>query len=86
MEKFKEQFYLFLFADDSYYEMTCGISFKDAVQEMSKYTNTSSELLFKALRGFGSNDIYDIIQLYNHFTWKEIKRVYTIDKLLYSEE
>ena len=86
MERLKEQFYLFLFADDSYYEMTCGISFKDAVQEMSKYTNTSSELFFKALKGFEENDIDDIVQLYNHFSWKTIEKVYTIDKLLYNEE
>lgn len=62
----KEIFYLFRFSDLTTYEMKCGISLKDAIYEMSKFTNTSSEVFRKALegKGFGSNDI-DLVFLYN---------------------
>lgn len=32
----KETFYLFEFVDGTYYEMTCAVSFKDAIWKMSK--------------------------------------------------
>ena len=78
-----EQFYLFQFNDDSSYEMTCGISCKDALWEMAKYTNTSSELLHKALKGFGENDVEDLVDLYNHFSWKRIENIYIVKEKIY---
>ena len=82
---FKEQFYLFHFNDDSFYEMTCGINFKDALWEMSKYTGQSSELLCKCLKSFDGNDVEGIIQLFHHFSTKIIEDVYIVDKKIYSK-
>ena len=78
-----EQFYLFLFENDTSYEMTCGISLKDAVYEMSKYTGNSSELFRKCLfsEEIGENDVEDIIALFNHFCY-----YYPIDKIYIVKE
>ena len=81
-----EQHYLFLFNDGSKYDMTCGISFKDALWEMSKYTDQSSELFMKCLKGFSDEDIKDIITLFHHFSYKTISQVYIIKEKLYDEE
>lgn len=80
----KEQFYLFQFGDDSTYEMTCGISFGDALWEMSKYTGHSSEMLLKALKGYDSNDIDGICKLFEALTeGVQIQAVYIIEKKIY---
>lgn len=79
----KEKFYLFTFVDESVYEMKCGISFKDALWEMAKYTGESSELLLKALNGFEESDIDGMVALFNHFAYHSIEKVYIIDEVLY---
>lgn len=80
----KEQFYLFRFDDDSVYEMTCGISFKDALWEMSKYTGYSSEMLLKALKGYDSNDVDGICALFEALTCApRIRAVYIVEKKIY---
>lgn len=82
-DKPAEKCYLFHFSDDSLYEMTCGISFKDALWEMSKYTGQSSELLCKCLKSFDSDDVKGIIDLFHHFSDKTIEDVYIVDKKIY---
>ena len=73
----KEKKYLFLFTDNSLYEMTCGISYKDAVWEMSKYTNTHNDTLLSALRGFKPNGVNGITEVYNGLTTEhKIRRCY----------
>lgn len=79
----KEKFYLFTFVDESRYEMKCGISFKDALWEMAKYTGESSELLLKSLNGFEESDIDGIVALFNHFAYHDIEKVYIVDEVLY---
>lgn len=80
----KEQFYLFQFGDDSTYEMTCGVSFKDALWEMSKYTGHSSEMLQKALKGYDENDIEGMCNLFEALTWGvQIQAVYIVEKKIY---
>ena len=86
MKETQEQIYLFVFADDTVYEMSCGISLKDAVWEMSKYTGNASELFRKSLFSaeFGENDVEDIIKLYNHWRYySAIKKVYIVKHRLY---
>ena len=78
-----EKFYLFHFDDGSSYGMTCGINFKDALWEMSKYTGQSSELLCKCLKTFDSDDIKGIIELFHHFSIKKIEDVYIVEKKIY---
>lgn len=78
----KERFYLFVFEDNSIYEMTCGISLKDAVWEMAKYCGWGSETLLKALKGFESNDI-DILNFVNHFADSRIKAVYIVTSKIF---
>ena len=83
-KKMREQFYLFQFGDDSTYEMTCGISFKDALWEMSKYTGHSGEMLYKALKGYDSNDIDGICELFEALTdGIQIQAVYIVEKKIY---
>lgn len=82
----KEQIYLFVFEDDTTYEMCCGISLKDAVYEMSKYTGNSSEMFRKSLfsKEFKENDVDDIVQLFNHWCYySRIKSVYVVKKKLF---
>lgn len=80
----KEKFYLFLFDNGSTYEMTCGISFKDALWEMSKYTGRNSTRLLKALKGFDENDIDGIIDLFECLSvGKRIEAVYIVEKKIY---
>ena len=80
----KEQFYLFQFDDDSVYEMTCGISFKDALWEMSKYTGYSSEMLLKALKGYDENDVDGMSALFEALTYApRIRAVYIVEKKIY---
>ena len=73
----KEKKYLFIFDDNSLYERTCGISYKDAVWEMSKYTKTNNDILRLALSGFKPNDVNGITEVYNGITTEhKIRRVY----------
>lgn len=82
----KEQIYLFVFEDDTTYEMCCGISLKDAVWEMAKYTGDVSELFRKSLFSdeFGKDDVNDIVNLFNHWCYYPgIKSVYLVEKKLF---
>ena len=78
-----EKFYLFIFNDGSSYEMTCGVSFKDAFWEMCKYTDQAEELLRKCLGGFDSDDIEGIVTIFHYFAYKDISKVYIVEKKLY---
>ena len=81
----KETFYLFEFVDGDLYEMTCAVSFKDAIWEISKYTGSGSELLLKCLKGFQEQDIQGMIDIFNHFSAYTIQKIYVIEKLLYDD-
>ena len=84
-----EQFYLFLFEDNTSYEMTCGISLKDAVYEMSKYTGNSSELFRKCLfsKEIGENDVEDMIALFNHFCYySRIDKIYIVKEKIWENK
>lgn len=84
-----EQFYLFLFEDNTSYEMTCGISLKDAVWEMSKYTGNSSEIFRKCLfsQEIDENNVEDIVTLFNHFCGCcPIYKIYIVKEKLYQSE
>lgn len=82
-----EQIYLFVFDDDTTYEMNCGISLKDAVWEMSKYTGNASELFLKALRGFEENDVDGIVALFNRFFYYSIiKSVYIVREKIFPKK
>lgn len=81
-----QKHYLFIFDDDTQYDMTCGISFKDAVWEMAKYTGKSSEILSKALNGFDDSDTQGIIELYNSLSrFCQVIKVYIVESVIYGE-
>lgn len=79
-----EKHYLFIFQDESRYDMTSVIGIKDAVWEMAKYNGEGSEMLYKCMGGYDSDDIEGIIELYNHFVYNPIIKVYTVEDVLYS--
>ena len=78
----EEKKYLFLFTDNSLYEMTCGVSYEDALWEMSKYTNTCSEVLHKALWEHPiTESVNEITAIYNGLNPNHmIKRVYIYEE------
>ena len=77
-------FYLFIFADNSTYEMNCAVSFKDAVLEMAKNTGNSSDMFCKCLGAYKYNEIDGIIELFNHFCYYDkISKVYVIDRKIF---
>lgn len=78
----EEKKYLFIFSDNSFYEMYCGVSYEDALWEMSKYTNTSSEVLRKALwEPPITTDKGELTAIYNGLNpGHMIKRVYTFEE------
>lgn len=80
----KEQTYLFVFEDDTTYEMSCGISLKDAIYEMSKYTGNASEMFRKSLFSGEFVEADDIVHLFNHWCYyNPIKSVYVVQEKLY---
>lgn len=82
-------FYLFIFADNSTYEMNCAVSFKDAVWEMAKNTGNSSDMFCKCLTAYKDDEIEGIIELFNHFCsydYDEISKVYVIDRKIFDGE
>lgn len=81
----KLTYYLFEFVDGTYYDMTCAVSFKDAILEMSKYTGSGSELFSKCLKGFQGDDIQGMIDIFNHFSTYTIQKIYVVEKLLYDD-
>lgn len=82
-------FYLFIFADNSTYEMNCEVSFKDAVLEMAKNTGNSSDMFCKCLTTYKDDEIDEIIELFNHFCsydYDEISKVYIIDRKIFDDK
>lgn len=80
-------FYLFIFADNSTYEMNCAVSFKDAVWEMAKNTGNSSDMFCKCLNAYKDDEIDEIIELFNHFCYYDkISKIYIIDKKIFDSE
>lgn len=82
-------FYLFIFADNSTYEMNCAVSFKDAVWEMAKNTGNSSDMFCKCLGAYKDDEIEGIIELFNHFCsydYDEISKVYVIDRKIFDDK
>ena len=81
-------FYLFIFADNSTYEMNCAVSFKDAVLEMAKNTGNSSDMFCKCLNAYKDDEIDGIIELFNHFCYDydRISRIYIVDKKIFDDE
>lgn len=78
--------YLFIFADNSTYEMNCAVSFKDAVWEMAKNTGNSSDMFCKCLNAYKDDEIYGIIELFNHFCYYDkISKVYVIDRKIFDD-
>ena len=82
-------FYLFIFADNSTYEMNCAVSFKDAVLEMAKNTGNSSDMFCKCLTAYKDDEIDGIIELFNHFCsydYDRISKIYIVDKKIFDSE
>lgn len=82
-------FYLFIFADNSTYEMNCAVSFKEAVWEMAKNTGNSSDMFCKCLTAYKDDEIDGIIELFNHFCsydYDEISKVYVIDRKIFDDK
>ena len=80
-------FYLFIFADNSTYEMNCAVSFKDAVLEMAKNTGNSSDMFCKCLNAYKDDEIDEIIELFNHFCYYDkISKVYIIDRKIFDDK
>lgn len=57
---------------------------KDCVVQFAEYTGDKSPLLLKAL--VGCDTVKDIVDIYNHFAYSEIKAIYKIDETLYRKE
>ena len=88
-EAMNKIFYLFIFADNSTYEMNCAVSFKDAVLEMAKNTGNSSDMFCKCLTAYKDDEIDEIIELFNHFCsydYDEISKVYVIDRKIFDDK
>ena len=82
-------FYLFIFADNSTYEMNCAVSFKDAVLEMAKNTGNSSDMFCKCLTAYKDDEIDGIIELFNHFCsydYDKISKIYIVDKKIFDDK
>lgn len=83
----KETFYLFIFNDNSIYEMNNAVSFKDAILEMAKNTGNSSDMFCKCLNAYKDDEIDGIIELFNHFCYYDkISKVYVIDRKIFDSE
>lgn len=80
----KEKKYLFIFTNGTIYEMYCGINLKDAIWEMSKYTEESSMALLKGFKGFEPYDL-DLIKVFNGLASDDhqISKVYIYEEKIY---
>ena len=81
-----EKHYLFIFDDGTRYDMRCGISLKDAIWEMAKYTGDTCEMFRKALFGYPDENADELVRLYGMFGWRRIIAIYIIAEQLYEEE
>ena len=82
-------FYLFIFADNSTYEVNNAVSFKDAILEMAKNTGNSSDMFCKCLGAYKDDEIDGIIELFNHFCsydYDRISKIYIVDKKIFDSE
>lgn len=79
-----ETFYLVVFTDETVYEMKSAVSLRDAIWEVSKYKDGDlGNLFYKCLEKFTDEDTNGIIDLYNHFSYNTIDKIYTVDKVIY---
>ena len=83
----KEVSYLFIFADNSIYEVNNAVSFKDAVLKTGEYTGNSSDMFCKCLNAYKDDEIDGIIELFNHFCYYDkISKVYVIDRKIFDDK
>ena len=74
--------WLFIMDDDSTYGTTTD-DFKTAIIELSDYTGLKSQLFNKCINGFINDDIDGLIQLFNQFSYYNIKYIYDVKKKLW---
>lgn len=74
--------YLFILENDHFYQ-TNTATFKEAIMDIFIYLNGENNLFKKALNGFDENDIKDIIQIFNYFSYTAIKNIFLIEKQIY---
>ena len=80
-------FYLFIFADNSIYEVNNAVSFKYAMLKMAEYTGNSSDMFCKCLNAYKNDEIDGIIELFNHFCYYDkISKVYVIDRKIFDDK
>ena len=77
--------YHFIERDDKSYDV-CAESFKKAVLNLAHYHGDASELFRKCLSGFGDDDIDGIVELYNHFVYTPIEKIYVVKESIYPAE
>lgn len=56
-------------------------SFADAIKQFAEYEGVKNPLFLKSMKGMETND--DMIDLFNRFSYQEIKEVYKIDSVIY---
>lgn len=74
----QKQSYHFHLTDDSSFDASCDLSFKEAILELAEYTDTDTELFRKCLMGFDECDFAGMVDLYDHFAYEVIEKVYVI--------
>lgn len=79
-----EKHYLFIFQDNIYYDV-CATNIKNAVKEVALYYGEASKIFLKCISGYNDDDIEGLIELYNHFAYTSISKVYVIEDVLYSD-
>ena len=83
----KEVSYLFIFNDNSIYEVNNAVSFKYAMLKMAKNTGNSSDMFCKCLTAYKDDEIDGIIELFNHFCYYDkISKIYIVDKKIFDDE
>ena len=85
----KEVSYLFIFNDNSIYEMNNAVSFKYAILKMAEYTGNSSDMFCKCLNAYKDDEIDGIIELFNHFCsydYDKISKIYIVDKKIFDSD
>lgn len=75
--------YLFMLDDGTSFIDIKAETLKIAISELSKRTGDDGELFFKALKGFGENDIDGLVWIYDKFAYCRIEKVYEIAKVIY---
>ena len=75
--------YLILFVDESSYEFRGAVSIRDLILETAKWTGISSAMFSKCVKGFDSNDLDGLVELFNHFSFNKINKIYQICSKIY---